>query len=672
MVTLDAGEWREGHERELPVADPQTGFIRADWPVTDYIQTGEEWPPGQYLAALRLASGDHAGSGCHVPFVVGSDPDATPAPTLLLMPVTTAQACNAWGGPSMAASEDGSASAVRVSFDRPMLPLMLAAPSARFPLWWDLPLLRFLECEGLELDYACDLDVHRDPDRLLQHSLVMLSGHGAYWSMQIRGAFERAVRRGVNIACMGADTGSRRIVYEDGERTIAAYPAASGPPDPGAMVTWFRRLKPPRPECELFGVQSAETDFEQGAVQPYVVTEEGRDDPWLEGTELRPETRLPGLVGDAVDALQAGHKPSGATVLLEGQDGSALPAAHAIRFTAPTGALVFSAGSLRFAAGLEEGILPGEVLPGLQRLVQNALVDLLQDRRVEDDGATERELARLPEQRDPGLLPLTAEIPIRVRAGDVWPPLADALAEWRDRASEAIAPWDGAFNGDMDAYLAAGESALWNIARALAGAGNPTPGVILDFPCRAGRVTRALRAAWPGATLVAADVSPTAIEFCAASFDAEAWKVVSHLRPDDPEHRDRYDLIWCGSLLSQLHPSQVGRCLSSLLRLLAPNGVLVAAYHGRDSADRLRNSQDPGRRVLAESLARTGTGFHMGEDGRESGLSVLAAHWLAAHVTANRGAMLLSLTERGWLDHLDVIAVLRKDVHHPHGDVELR
>jgi hypothetical protein len=35
------------------------------------------------------------------------------------------------------------------------------------------------------------------------------------------------------------------------------------------------------------------------------------------------------------------------------------------------------------------------------------------------------------------------------------------------------------------------------------------------------------------------------------------------------------------------------------------------------------------------------------------------------HLARHRNLMVLAITERGWADHLDVLAVTLQDVHHP-------
>jgi SAM-dependent methyltransferase len=662
MVETERGEWREGAEREQPVADPETGLVAADWPATDYVQTGEEWPSGQYLAVLRLVTGRHAGQGCTVPFVVRPRLGARSAAALIQMPATTAQAYNEWGGHSLAAG-----SAWKVSFDRPVLPLAEAAPSARSPLWWDLPLVRFLEREGVDLDYAADVDVHRDPACLLHHRLVILSGHGACWTTAIRDGFDAAVRRGVNLACLGADTGSRCVGYENSERTIVA--TRPDPATPTDGLRRFRDLRPPRPERRLLGVECLDSQAPSRGPRRFVATDAARSDPWLVAARLRPGDAMPGLVADAWDTMARGDVPPERTVLLHYPGGGVEADAHAIRFQAPSGALVFSAGSLPFAGGLERGLGTGETDPRLQRMVRRALIDLIADRRLDEAAATERELAGAAARvkaKSPGV---PIETPIHASAAAVWPALTAAITGWRGRVSAEIAPWDGSYKGDLDTYLEAGQSALWSIQRALAGAGESAPGSVLDLPCGTARVTRVLRAAWPAARVVAADTSKAAVSFCEKHCGAEPWQLASYHDLDVARHRDRYDLIWSGSLLAQVPPPQLDATICDLVSLLAPNGVLVAAFRGRNDAHRLRTSAEPQLRGLADVLERSGSAFALQANG--AGVSVLSAQMLVGAVTSHRAAMLMSLTERGWLDQFDVVAVMRKDVHHPHGNYEL-
>jgi SAM-dependent methyltransferase len=254
--------------------------------------------------------------------------------------------------------------------------------------------------------------------------------------------------------------------------------------------------------------------------------------------------------------------------------------------------------------------------------------------------------------------------------GAVWSGLAGALQSFEETVSTTFAERDPMFNGDHDSYLAISRSALGAIVHALAAAGISQPKTILDLPCGYGRVTRALRAAWPAADLVAADQSTVAVAFCVEQFAAAGWVLEDYPALEQGEGQlERFDLIWSGSLLSSIEPGQIDDCLSSLLAMLRPNGILVAAYHGRDSTRRFSEQSDKSLQTLAEAVAATGVGFRAREADGAVGTTAMTSHWLLEHITRHRTATVLSVIERGWADHLDVVAIARRDVHHRQRDI---
>jgi hypothetical protein len=134
---------------------------------------------------------------------------------------------------------------------------------------------------------------------------------------------------------------------------------------------------------------------------------------------------------------------------------------------------------------------------------------------------------------------------------------------------------------------------------------------------------------------------------------------------ESEDHYERYDLIWSASLLSMVDPRQMDACIAALLRMLQPGGVLVAAYHGRDSARRFSEHPDEGLRSLAQAVTARGVGFRPRDNTDSLGTTAMTAQWLVPRITHDRQSMLLMLTERGWADHLDVVALARRDIHHP-------
>jgi hypothetical protein len=356
------------------------GPLRADWRVTDVVQTGTDWTSGYYVARFVLTSGADTGAAGTTFFVL-REPETgrRPSQVLVQVPVNTWEAYNQWGGKSLY-DFDGPR-AHKVSFDRPF------GKYAQSPLWWEIQLVRFLEREGYDVSYQTDVDTGRDPSSLARHRLVMTAGHDEYWTRDIRDAFDTARDLGTNLAFMGSNTGYWQVRYEDDRRTIVAYKDQYDPdPDPALKTVMFRQLVPARPECELEAVQHHYLRPHQAGPVDYTVTAAAATDPWFSGTGLAPGSVIPDVVGDEWDGLNPWpadqcEKP-GLVVLLH-YDGDGDPVtqrADAIRFTAPSGARVFASGAQRFAWGLDDwgtrsfghAYAPN---PGLQQLVRNMLDD---------------------------------------------------------------------------------------------------------------------------------------------------------------------------------------------------------------------------------------------------------------------------------------------------------
>ena len=351
--------------------------LRPNWPVTDVVSTGADWPSGYYELRAELTSGRDAGSGTTTYVIVREPPGAPASQILVQVPVNTWEAYNQWGGKSLYDFEGPRAR--RVSFDRPW------GKYANSPLWWEIQLVRFLEREGYDLSYQTDVDTDADPGSLLRHRLVMTAGHDEYWTKSIRDAFDAALAGGTNLAFMGANTGYAQVRYEDGGRTIVAYKDATldPEPDPSLKTVMFRQLEPTRPECMLEGVQHRWQPSHQNGPHDYTVAAPA-DDPWLANTGLAPGSVLRDVVGDEWDALNPWPDACihpGLTVLLHLAYDSPTGDADAVRFTAPSGARVFASGAQRFSWGLDTfgtGAYghPSQPDPGLQQLVRNMLDDL--------------------------------------------------------------------------------------------------------------------------------------------------------------------------------------------------------------------------------------------------------------------------------------------------------
>jgi hypothetical protein len=377
-IPADCGQVSSGEAFVRPSPEPGTGKVDARWPVTDELRIPEDWVSGYYLARVELRSGDNDGKGVPVLFVV-REPSTRQSPILVHVPVNTWQAYNPWGGKSLydEISVDGRAN--RVSFDRPL------PTNFTMPLEWEIQLVRFLEREGYDVSYQTDVDTHRDPGSLLRHRLVIVNGHDEYWTSAIRDAFDVALAESTNLAFLGANIGYWQVRYEDAERTVVGYKSFADPvTDPRLQTVLFRQLAPPRPECELLGVQWEEGKKTSGdPPRDFTVTSAAVSDPWLAGTGLAPGTRLSELVGpewDTISPTQPASCRKPGSIVLFHYEGS--PAnGDALRYVAPSGARVFSASSLQFSWALDDWLPPSRpapypAIPGVQQFMRNALADL--------------------------------------------------------------------------------------------------------------------------------------------------------------------------------------------------------------------------------------------------------------------------------------------------------
>ena len=348
---------RMGVTRSIPAPD-RHGRVDADWPVTDAVRTGRRWVSGYYVAVARLRSR----KGTSIPFIVRS---IRRTRVLVQAAVTTWQAYNNWGGKSLYAFNSIGPPAVKVSFNRPYTP----PPQL---LSWEYPLVRFLERAGYDVSYTTDIDTDRSPGALLRHNLVISAGHDEYWTKRMRDAFEAARNSGVNLLFAGADVAAWQIRLEDRARTIVEYRSTALDPWPrlAERSGRFRELRPPRPECLLLGNQY---QGGLGAMSDFRVVAAALSDPWFAGSGFTGGSVVRGIVGYEWGGIVPGCLTAPLKVLFHGGDSS--HPADAVRYTAPSGARVFSTGTLSWSWGLDS--FGGHSAdPRLQQFMRNAMDDL--------------------------------------------------------------------------------------------------------------------------------------------------------------------------------------------------------------------------------------------------------------------------------------------------------
>lgn len=377
--------------------------ISASWPVPSTAVSGV------YIALLQRPDN---GGASHITFIVRDD--ASHSDIVFQTSDPTWQAYNEYGGSDF---YEGAANgrAYKISYNRPFL-TRGGTGGRDFFFANEYPAVRFLERNGYDVSYMAGVDTDRRGGLLTNHKVFMSVGHDEYWSGAQRANVEAARDAGVHLQFLSGNEVYWRTRYEPSAdashtpyRTLVSYKEswASAKIDPSSewTGTWRDpRFAPPsagggRQENALTGTifMSNYTDL------PITVTRaEGKLRLWRgtglasmfpSSTALAPHTvgyesdepqdngsRPPGLIGMSTVSGQINGQymhDYGATV----GDGTTT---HRITlYKAPSGALVFSAGSVQWSWGLDsvhDSAFAPE--PADQRM-QQAQVNLFADMGVQ-------------------------------------------------------------------------------------------------------------------------------------------------------------------------------------------------------------------------------------------------------------------------------------------------
>jgi SAM-dependent methyltransferase len=212
---------------------------------------------------------------------------------------------------------------------------------------------------------------------------------------------------------------------------------------------------------------------------------------------------------------------------------------------------------------------------------------------------------------------------------------------------------------DARHYLSVGLSAIRCIDRALGKAGGDgAVRSVLDFPCGHGRVLRFLGARFPDASITAAEIDTEALAFCRREFSVNA--VESNVDFNKMSLPGKFDLIWCGSLVTHTDEKLTSDLLKFFHDHLAPGGTCVFSMHGQFVIESIQNGtqtyglRPPAIQALNSQFHDTGYGYADYADQRGYGISV-ATHQRMEEIARGAGRWSeTSFVKRGWDDHHDV------------------
>jgi hypothetical protein len=266
-------------------------------------------------------------------------------------------------------------------------------------MYAEYPMIRWLEANGYDVTYISSVDSARSGTLIKNHRLFLSVGHDEYWSGPKRTNVEAARDAGVDLAFFSGNEVFWKTRWEnsvDGSntpyRTLACYketlgpnsnPVATAAVDPLDPPTWTGTWRDPtksppadggRPENaltgQLFRVNGPGTDNTNLSIK--IPAAQGKARFWRNtqvGAQLSGTWTLPGgSLGYEWDAEEDnGFRPAGlfdlstATYNLTtdylqdygGLYGGGTATHHMSMYRAPSGALVFGAGTVQWSWGLD-------------------------------------------------------------------------------------------------------------------------------------------------------------------------------------------------------------------------------------------------------------------------------------------------------------------------------
>ena len=390
--------------------DATTGLIDCgNWAVSGSWPVPATAASGIYFA--KLVRTDNGGAS-HIVFIVRDD--ASTAPLLFQTSDTTWQAYNNYGGNSLyTGSPVGRA--YKVSYNRPFN--TRAVDNGQDWLFnAEYPMVRWLESNGYDVAYISGLDSHRAGALLRNHKVFLSVGHDEYWSGDQRTNVTAARDAGVHLAFFSGNEVFWKTRWEpsiDGSntanRTLVCYKEthanAKIDPSPEWTGTWRDpRFSPPsdggRPENGLTGTIFMAND----TGVPYsieVPAADGKMRFWrntsVASLAAGQTATLPvGTLGYEWDSeLDNGARPPGlwrlSTTSIANFNGALLDYGstygngtvthYLTQYRAPSGALVFGAGTIQWSWGLDASHDRGSAAADVR--MQQATVNLFADMDVQ-------------------------------------------------------------------------------------------------------------------------------------------------------------------------------------------------------------------------------------------------------------------------------------------------
>lgn len=366
-----------------------------NWSVSASWSVPSDAVSGIYIAKPTRLDNDGAS---HIAFIVRDDDGASDV--LFQTSDTTWQAYNKYGGYSLyggPGSLDGG-HARKVSYNRPFTVRGDVVEDWLFNA--EYPMLRWLERNGYDVSYTTDIDSDRFGTEILEHKIFMSVGHDEYWSAAQRANVEAARDAGVNLAFFSGNEIYWKTRWESSAvdstsfRTLVSYKEGDSQgtaehwnchgnfdcdPHPTEWTGLWRQNQTGhdagRPENSLSG----QISWGDATTAMQISASDSASRFWRNTGVSGATTLAASTLGYEFDWEQpefAGHNPPGRITV---SDTTATGKNHKMSlYRAPSGALVFGAGTVQWMWGLDGVHDRGSSTedPRMQQATVNILSDM--------------------------------------------------------------------------------------------------------------------------------------------------------------------------------------------------------------------------------------------------------------------------------------------------------
>lgn len=374
-----------------------------NWAVSASWTVPQTAVSGVYVAKLSRSD---TGGASHITFVVRDD--ASTSELFFQTSDTTWHAYNDFGGSNFYHGGDHGR-AYKLSYNRPFATRRDNA-GRDFLFSNEYPMIRFLERNGYDVSYTTGVDSDRRGQLIRNHRIFLSVGHDEYWSEQQRANVEAARDSGVHLAFFTGNEVYWKTRWESSQdgsgtphRTLVCYKEswadAKIDPSQAWTGTWRDpRFSPPsdggRPENALVGsaYMSNNTDLALQVPAAYAAFRLWRGTRVADLLPGQVATLAPHTIGyESNEDVDNGFRPPGLIHLSSttgptpeylrdfGRQVSPGTTTHNLTlYRAASGALVFSAGTIQWAWGLDsvhDGIQsPAD--PAMQQATLNLFADM--------------------------------------------------------------------------------------------------------------------------------------------------------------------------------------------------------------------------------------------------------------------------------------------------------